>query len=111
MPQYYVHTTNAAERDINRAADYIEYSLKNPLAADTLLNDTEEALSSLAHMPERFALVPDRLLAALGVRFVQVKSYLAFYIADQEAKTVYVVRFLYGKSDWVSILHHDFIKE
>lgn len=104
MKAYHVHITTAAERDLNRAADYIEFSLKNPSAADNLVDEAEEALSSLSQMPERFALVNDKLLAAWGIRFVQVKNYLAFYTVSQTSDAVYVLRFLYGKSDWMSIL-------
>ena len=62
-------------------------------------------------MPERFALVNDKLLAAWGIRFVQVKNYLAFYTVSQTSNTVYVLRFLYGKSDWMSILRFGTIPE
>ena len=34
---YHVHITHRAEHDLNRALDYIEFSLKNPQAADSLL--------------------------------------------------------------------------
>lgn len=31
---YYIHVTDAAERDIQEAYDYIDLTLKNPTAAD-----------------------------------------------------------------------------
>ncbi len=111
MTQYQVHITETAERDLNCAADYIEFSLKNPQAAGTLLDEAERVLSSLACMPERCALADDKLLAALGIRFIQVKSYLAFYVVDQDVGIVHILRFLYGKSDWRSILHHSITTE
>lgn len=111
MKSYHVHITTAAARDLSRAADYIEFSLKNQLASDSLIGEAEEILSGLSHMPERFALVDDKLLTAWGIRFVQVKNYLAFYTVSQEANTVYVLRFLYGKSDWMSILRSGVIPE
>ena len=111
MKSYHVHITTAAERDLSRAVDYIEFSLKNPLAADSLADEAEETLSGLSHMPERFPLVDDRLLAAWGIRLVQIGNYLAFYTVSQTASTVYVLRFLYGKSDWMSILRSSMISE
>ncbi len=105
---YYVHITQRAEKDLNRALDYIEFSLKNPQAADSLLDETETALSSLDHMPERYALADDKILAAWGIRYIQVKKYLAFYVIAKETRTVHIIRFLYGKSDWRSILRHGF---
>ncbi len=111
MRSYNVHITRAAERDLNRAVDHIAFSLKNPQAADSMIDEAETTLSSLSHMPMRFALVDDKLLAALGIRFIQIKNYLAFYVIDQESNTVHILRFLYGKSDWVSILHHSLVSE
>ena len=108
---YQIHITKTAERDLNRAVDHIEFSLKNPQAADRLLDDAEHEIMSLATMPERYALVDDPLLAAWGIRFVQIKNYLAFYVVSKETRTVHIIRFLYGKSDWVSILQHNFISE
>jgi len=34
---YKIHITAAAERDLLKAADYIEFSIKNPDAADHIL--------------------------------------------------------------------------
>ena len=108
---YQVHITKQTEKDLNRALDYIEFSLKNPQAADSLLDETERTLGSLEQMPERYALPEDKLLAAWGIRFVQIKKYLAFYIIAKETQTVHIIRFLYGKSDWRSILRQGFTTE
>lgn len=39
---YHIHITQTAERDMISAADYIEFTLKNPEAADHLLDTAEE---------------------------------------------------------------------
>ena len=87
------------------------FSDKTPSAADSLIDEAEKAISSLSHMPERFALVDDKLLAAWGIRFIRIKNYLAFYTVSQDEHTVYVLRFLYGKSDWTAILHSSILSE
>ena len=104
---YQVHITGRAERDLAKAVDYIEFSLKNPQAANSLLDEAEAALSSLGQMPKRFAVVDDTLLAAWEIRCVQIKNYLAFYVVDDKTQFVHIIRFLYGKSDWRAILHHE----
>ena len=43
---YRVFITHKAECDINETADYIEFSLMNPSAADNLLNKIEEEFNS-----------------------------------------------------------------
>lgn len=101
---YQLHITSAAERDIMRAVDYIEFSLKNPDAADNLMDVTAKQISSLTDLPKKFHIVDDPILASWGIRFVMINNYLAFYTIDEEKKTVIVVRFLYKKSNWISIL-------
>ena len=89
-------------------ADYIEFSLKNPTAADNLLDVATEQIGSLANLAQKFRLVDDPILASWGIRFVIINNYLAFYTIDEEKQTVIIVRFLYQKSNWTSILRQGF---
>ncbi|MCR5324966.1 MAG: type II toxin-antitoxin system RelE/ParE family toxin [Lachnospiraceae bacterium] len=104
---YSIHITSKAECDLNEAADYIEFTLLNPDAADNLLNKAEEEINKLAFMPQKYKIVDDPVLAAWGIRLVIINNYLAFYVIDEESKTVHIVRFLYGKRNWISILRND----
>ena len=108
---YDLHITGAAENDLNEAADYIEYVLLNPDAADRLLDAATEKISSLAEFAQRNAPVDDPVLKAWGIRFIRVNNYLAFYVISEEESRVYIVRFLYGKRDWIGILKQGFILE
>lgn len=108
---YDLHITSAAENDLNEAADYIEYVLFNPDAADRLLEAATERISTLTQFAERNALVDDPVLKAWGIRVIQVNNYLAFYVISEEESRVYVVRFLYGKRDWIGILKQGFSLE
>ena len=101
---YTLHITLTAERDLNHAADYIEFSLKNPQAAEHLLDKAEEQISSLSQFPQKHPFVEDKILTSWGVRFIQVNNYLAFYIISEKTQQVTIIRFLYAKSDWISIL-------
>jgi plasmid stabilization system protein ParE len=105
---YGIHITRAAERDLNSAVDYIEFVLLNPQAADALLDEAEMKIGKLSTFPARFSLVDDPVLKAWGIRFTLMKNYIAFYVVSEENRTVYVVRFLYGKRDWITILKQDF---
>lgn len=105
--KYGVHITDRAQRDMENAADYIEFTLLNPTAADELLDAAEEVFSSLSEMPHRIMPVQDEVLSAWGIRFVQVKNYLGFYIIDEARQTVHVIRFLYKKRNWQAILRND----
>ena len=105
---YQAHITSTAEHDIMRAADYIEFTLKNPDTADNLLDVATEQISSLANLPQKFCLVDDPVLASWGIRFEKINNYLAFYTIDEEKQTLIIVRFLYQKSNWTSILRQGF---
>lgn len=105
---YDIHITAAAERDLLRASDHIELVLKNPKAADDLLIEAETQINSLADFPEKFKLVDDPVMASWGICFVIVYGYLAFYVISKETHRVTVVRFLFQKSNWTTILHQGF---
>ena len=99
---YHLHITSVAQRDISQTADYIEFVLKNPKTADDLLEETDQKINALLPFPQEHPIVEDKLLAAWGIRFTQIKNYLAFYVIEENQVTV--IRFLYAKSDWISIL-------
>ena len=106
--RYQVHITDAARNDLSEAADYIEYVLKNPQAADDLLNEAEERISSLSQHAELYAPVDDPVLKIWGIRFIQVGNYLAFYTVLEEPGRAVIIRFLYGKRDWIGILRQGY---
>lgn len=90
------------------ASDHIESVLKNPQAVETLLNELEAKVNELSIFPKKFALVDDAILSSWGIRFIMVKNYLVFYQIDEHSHTIYVIRFLYAKSNWASILKRGF---
>ena len=101
---YNLHMTKKAEDDLNEAADYLEFTLLNPQAADDLVDKADQELSSLIEMPPIHRLVDDPFLKVLGIRFILVNNYMAFFLINEEEKTVYIIRFLYGKRNWIQIL-------
>lgn len=106
---YNLQITHKAKTDLNSAADYIEFSLLNPQAADDLLNKAEEEINKLSCMPQTHRLVDDPVLNVWGIRFILVNNFMAFFMIDEQSKTVYIVRFLYGKRNWSEILRSETI--
>ena len=99
---YKLHITKAAERDLIDAADYIEVTLKNPEAADHLLDVAEERFNSLIPNPEIHPIVDDPILSSWQMRFIVINNYIGFYLIHNDI--IYIVRFLYSKRDWHTIL-------
>lgn len=81
---YFIHVTDKADQDLGESFDYIDLTLKNPLAADVLVDTAEKKLAQLSTFPKRYPVVRDPFLASLGIRFVPVQSYLAFYQVRQK---------------------------
>ena len=104
---YSIHITNKGEQDIIEAADYIEFTLLNPAAADSLLDAIEEEVGKLIFMPEKHQIIDDPVLKKWEIRMIPVKNYLAFYVIDENSHTVHIVRFLYGRRNWQRILRYE----
>ena len=94
---YTVELSNTAEQDINESVRYVTLQLKNPIAGRRLLGNTINCVDSLESFPARFPVIDDPILVLHQIHFVPV----------QNSHTVMVLRFLYGKSDWASILKKD----
>ena len=104
---YSIIISQKAEKDIIEAADYIEFILHNPKAADDLLDKVTEEIENLSVMPVKFGIVDEPVLKAWGIRIFSINSYFVFYRIDEAANSVNIVRFLYGKRNWKSILRMD----
>ena len=86
----------------------MSYNIHITATAEHLLDAVTEQINSLGDMPEKLRLVDDPVLANWEIRFVIINNYLAFYTIDKEKQMVIVVRFLYQKSNWNSILRQGF---
>ncbi|SPF46518.1 Addiction module toxin, RelE/StbE family (fragment) [Candidatus Desulfosporosinus infrequens] len=64
---------------------------------------SDEALS-LEEMPQRNALVADERLSTAGIRKLLVDNYIIFYVISEKEKTVMIIRILYGRRDWLTLL-------
>lgn len=96
-----------ARADVRAAVRYIAVDLREPDTAKRMVIRFKEAVLSLKDMPERFPLVHDSYLASSGFRTTQVGNYLIFYRVNREEHQVEIIRVLYGKRDWISILQEN----
>jgi len=101
---YSLCITDIAEEDISASITYIADVLKNPVAANNLLDEVERHEKILEETPNIYPLVRDEYLAGKGLRYTMIKNYLLFYVVDENDKTVTVIRFLHGRRNWKSIL-------
>jgi len=102
---YTIRYSENTQKDINKAVDYIIDILKNPQAAYNLRLEAQTAIESLNIFPCKHPVIKDLFLAFHEIRYIQIKNYLAFYKVIEETKTIYIVRFLYARSNWKRIVH------
>lgn len=101
---YNIKITEPAKEDIKSVIYYISVDLRNPVAAQNMLNFIETEIKSLSEMPFRHPLVEDAVLAQNGFRLIQVKNYLVFYTVREKSNSVIIQRVLYSRRDWLNIL-------
>ncbi len=83
--------------DLNSAVTYISQVLKNPTAAERLLDSTELAISDHLANPTMGRVYHGKREHETTYYYFAVGSYLAFYVVDGD--TVEMRRFLYGARD------------
>ena len=108
MNKYSIHITQSAINDLIEVSNYIEFTLFNPKAAADLLDEAQSAFQALETNPERHAIIDDPFLSAHGFRLLIIKNYLAFYLIDDNSKSVHIVRFLYSRQNWTEILNEGY---
>ena len=107
MEHYRINITRPAEQDLTEILHYVANSLKNPAAAARLYADIKAAIRSLNQLPERCRVVDDEPYATQGIRRLFVRNYVVFFTADPSSRTVTVLRVVYNRREWQSLLGED----
>ena len=104
MDEYRIGISDLAKQDIRDVAVYITQELQEPGIAEKTTNAILDAIITLEKMPDRIGLVKDKRLADKGIRPLYVKNYTVFFRIEESTKSVDIVRVLYSRRDWASIL-------
>lgn len=106
---YKLDISETAKADIKEILSYIKNSLQNPKAATNLADLFTSEISSLARHPFSGTPVQDKFLSQYGFRYLLVKNFKFFYVVSEsdEGKTVKIVRVLYARRDYESILSEE----
>ena len=105
---YEVMIESTAMQDLRGIFIYISDRLYAPESAQRVYRSIKRAVLSLDDMPARFPLVREEPYASLGVRFMPVENYNAFYVINEGTKTVHVIRIVYNRREWQALLTMDF---
>lgn len=96
--------TEPAEYDLLDIEYYIYVELSNPQAAQRITDGILDAAERLSGHPTRHPLVEDELLRSVGLRMTYFDNYNIFYFYDTQEDVVYIIRVLYNKVDWQTLL-------
>ena len=104
-----IHYSSESRRDLDDIWDYIVSVLQNRSAAERVIDRIMDAVDPLKNFAEMGT--PLSSIADIGTdyRFLVSGNYMVFYrVQDND---VYIDRVLYGRSDYMSVLFKDLLRE
>ena len=101
---YNIVISQDAHNDIDNCIGYIVNDLKNPVAAQNLLDKIVQAYTEISDNPHMYAYCNDSRLRKDGYRKVVIKNYVLIYRVDNNTQTVYVIRFFYGRQNYMEMI-------
>ena len=104
-----IHYSPESRRDLDNIWDYIVSELQNRSTAKRVINRMMDAVGQL----KSFAAIgtPLSSIADVGTdyRFLVSGNYMVFYRV--QGNDIYIDRVLYGRSDYMSVLFKDLLRE
>ena len=100
--EYSIKLSPKAIEDLQEIKSYIENDLQNPIAAKNTLNKIISTYENLSILPESGIPVQKYVPFVTDYRFVLANNYSIFYRIENN--TVFVIRILYSKRDFLNIL-------
>lgn len=104
MTEYKIVIEETAENDLVGILSYISDTLHEPCIAMKIYGSIKKEVLTLNKMPFRYAVVNEEPYRSMGVRRIPVEKYTAFYIVDENEKTVHIFRILYNRREWQYLL-------
>ncbi|MCL1789388.1 MAG: type II toxin-antitoxin system RelE/ParE family toxin [Oscillospiraceae bacterium] len=102
--RYDIRITERAKSDMREIQRFITNEYGNSDAAFRRVSLIQSKIKTLNENPERRPLTRDDYLVSRGIRTLVVKNQIIFYIVKNNIKTVYIIRILHVRRDWLTIL-------
>lgn len=104
---YVVRYAQDALDDLRDIYSYIAHELLVPETATRQVERIRKEVRSLDFMPARYALVEWEPWHSMGLRQLPVNNFIVYYLIDDEAGTVTVVRIFYGSRDIKGVVNSE----
>ena len=99
MKEYEVKLTKQAETQIHEIAWYITVVLKNPDAAENLMDEIDAAMEKLKKHPAAISLTDEEPWRSTGIRSMGVKNFLIYFWINENNLKVQVTGVVYAARD------------
>ncbi len=96
MNLYRVEYSQEALVDIKSIYTYISQILHAPLTARRKVNRIRKEIRDLEAFPTRYVLVEWEPWASMKMHRLPIDNYVVFYLVDEQAMAVKIVRIVYG---------------
>lgn len=96
MNLYRVEYSQEALVDIKSIYTYISQILHAPLTARRQVNCIRKEIRDLEAFPTRYVLVEWEPWASMKMHRLPIDNYVVFYLVDEQAMAVKIVRIVYG---------------
>ena len=104
-----IHYSPESRRDLDDIWDYIVSELQNRSAAERVIDRIMDAVDPLKNFAEMGTLLSSIADVGTDYRFLVSGNYMVFYRV--QGNDVYIDRVLYGRSDYMSVLFKDLLRE
>ncbi len=101
---YNLVITEYANADLESIVSYIVNELSNEVAATSLLDGVEKCYSHLKNTPYMYELCNNSQLKKMQYRRIVINNYIMVYRIDDNNKIVYILRFFYGRRDYINLI-------
>lgn len=96
MNLYRVEYSQEALVDIKSIYTYISQILHAPLTARRQVNRIRKEIRDLEAFPTKYVLVEWEPWASMKMHRLPIDNYIVFYLVDEQAMAVKIVRIVYG---------------
>ena len=91
-----VNYSSQSKVDLDSVYEYIAFTLFSPEAARRKVKRITEAIGLLKTFPFMYKLYEEEPWKSKGLRVFNVSDFFIFYMIDEEARTIYIARIIYG---------------
>ena len=104
--RYKILYSENAKEDLRTIARYISYELQEFNTAKKIIDAILNEIKTLDTFPMRYRLCDYERWRQVGLRCMNVKSYIVFYLPDEDKGIVKIIRIIYQRRDLEKVLNN-----